>query len=292
MNYRHAFHAGNFADVAKHVGLLCLLHCMARKDKGYCYLETHAGRGCYRLDGEQARRTREAESGILRPVPGPARRGQVSAFLDLVRALPGNERGIRVYPGSPLVAAGRLRPQDRARLCELDVGEAARLKALFEGDPRIAVHCRDGYEALGALLPPEPRRGLVLIDPPYEAPDELQRVLGGLAVLRRRWPAGAIAIWYPVKDRDELAPFMRGLAGGRYGAALVTELMVLPDDQPGRLNGSGLVVLDPPWGAEEALSDAHEALAAWLAPAGTGGPGPRWLTPTEPLPAPRRNGVG
>ena len=154
MNYRHAFHAGNFADVLKHAVLAALLLQMQRRPKPLCYLETHSGAGLFRLDSPEAQRSRESAAGILRCRKLAPASPPLAAYLRLVRGLPGNEGGFSSYPGSPLVAAGLLGPDDRLVLSELVPAEAAVLRRLFRSDPRVAVHCRDGWEALGALLPP------------------------------------------------------------------------------------------------------------------------------------------
>jgi 23S rRNA (adenine2030-N6)-methyltransferase len=262
MNYRHAFHAGNFADVVKHVILTALLERLSRKDKPWCYVETHAGRGCYRLDGQAARRSGESAGGIGRLLDARGLHEVSRGYRAMVLGLAGNERGLKLYPGSPLLARMLMRPEDRAILAELQAEEAAALKALFRGDRRVAVHHMDGYQALKAFLPPEPRRGLVMIDPPYESPGELARLPGAVSAAARRWPTGIFAVWYPIKDRRELAPLMRGLADADVGEALVAELTIAPADSAARLNGSGMVILRPPWRFEEVL----DPLLADLAP--------------------------
>ena len=281
MNYRHAFHAGNFADVLKHAVLCALLRRLQLRPKPLSYVETHAGAGAFWLDGPEARRSGEAADGILRLAQLQPASPALAAYLELVRGLPGNEQGIRVYPGSPLVAARLLGEPDRLFLSELAPEEAAGLRRLFRGDARVAVHCRDGWEALGALLPPVPRRGLLLIDPPYEAPDELERVVDGLVLARQRWPVGVLAAWYPVKDRRALRSFERALEGAElgHGGILRAELSVSPDDNPGSLNGSGMLLVAPPWGLEDDLRPLLQE--TWLALRRPGAPSPRleWLRP-------------
>lgn len=285
MNYRHAFHAGNFADVAKHVILRALLESLSRKDKPWCYVETHAGRGRYRLDGPEAARSREWVDGIGRLVDDPGLTGVTARYRDAVLGLPGNERALSVYPGSPLLAHSCMRPGDRAVLAELQPEEAAALRALFRDDRRVAVHHRDGYEALGALLPPHPRRGLVLIDPPYESPAELRRVPDAIAQAARRWPSGIFALWYPIKDRRELTPLMRGLARSGAGAVLVAELEVAPADNPARLNGTGMAILRPPWRFDAELAELLEVLAPRLGRGGPAAVSSRWLVAPADTPA-------
>ena len=262
MNYRHAYHAGNFADVLKHSVLSAILLRMRARPKPLCYVESHAGAGFYRLDSPEARRSREAETGILRlRVVEPASPA-LATYLLAVAELPENREALVGYPGSPLLAGGVLGEEDRLVLAEIVPQEATALRRLFRHDERVAVHCRDGWEAIGALLPPTPRRGLLLIDPPYEAPDDFRKVAAGLVLARRRWPTGVLAAWYPIKDRRSLAPFYRELAAAALGGVLRVELSVRPDDNQAGLNGSGMVVASPPWGLEKDL----RALLAELAP--------------------------
>jgi 23S rRNA (adenine2030-N6)-methyltransferase len=281
MNYRHAFHAGNFADVLKHAVLCALLRRLQLRPKPLSYVETHAGAGAFLLDGPEARRSGEAADGILRLARLQPASPALATYLDLVRGLPGNEQGIKVYPGSPLCAARLLGEQDRLFLSELAPDEAAALRRTFRGDTRVAVHCRDGWEALGALLPPTPRRGLLLVDPPYEAPDDFERVVDGLVLARQRWPVGVLAAWYPVKDRRALRPFERALERAELGpgGVLRAELSVRPDDNPGSLNGSGMLVAGPPWGLADDLRVLLEE--TWGALRQPGAPPPRlgWLRP-------------
>jgi 23S rRNA (adenine2030-N6)-methyltransferase len=264
MNYRHAFHAGNFADVLKHAVLVALLQRLRSRGKPLSYVESHAGAGVYRLDGPEARRSREAERGIFRLAGAAPRSAALAAYLRLVAALPENLDGLAVYPGSPLIAAGLLGEEDRLVLAEVVPEEAAALRRLFRHDGRVAVHCRDGWEAVGALLPPTPRRGLLLVDPPYEAPDDFRRVVTGLSVARRRWPVGVLAAWYPIKDRRTLRPFHRELAEAGLGPLLRVELSVRPDDNPAGLNGSGIAIVSPPWGLEQDLRALLEELGELL----------------------------
>ena len=273
MNYRHAFHAGNHADVLKHIVLLAMLDALLRKEAPFFVLDTHAGRGRYLLRGEAAGRTGEATTGILPllglkdPPPLLARYLRAVAADNPVDAL-------LVYPGSPLLTAQAMRAQDRLAACELQPEEAAALKALFAGDPRVAVHARDGYDAVHALLPPRVdgtriARGLVLVDPPYEAQDEeYPRVARAVREALERWPQATCAVWYPIKQRRSLQPFFRKLEGLPARSVLLTELLVRPDDSPLRLNGSGMAVLNPPWQLDQALAPVLPVLQQRLGQAG------------------------
>lgn len=263
MNYRHAYHAGNFADVLKHAVTVAVLSRMQARPKPMCYVESHAGAGLYRLDAPEAMQSQEAVRGIQRLAGAAPVNAALAAYLRIVAALPENQLRLRAYPGSPLIAAGLLGDTDRLVLIEVVPAEAAALRHLFRHDPRVAVHCCDGWAALGALLPPTPRRGLLLVDPPYEAPGDLRRVAAGLVLARRRWPVGVLAAWYPIKDRRALRSFYRELGAAGLGGLLRVELSVQPDDNPAGLNGSGMIIAAPPWGLE---LDLREMLAELAVP--------------------------
>lgn len=284
MNYRHAFHAGNFGDVLKHVVLVGLLDKLSKKDKPFFFLDTHAGRGRYDLDGESARKSGESRAGIQRLAATAGLPALAARYLELVRGFdPANAAAIRYYPGSPCLAAMVMRQDDRAALCELAPREAGELRREFGRDPRFAVHLRDGYESLRALLPPKERRGLVLVDPPYEAQEEeLAVVADALAAAQRRWPQGVFAAWYPVKKASTANAFLASLAGRGVTKMLVAELTVHPPDSTVGLNGSGMVLLSPPWQLDEELAEALPAVHEALAPGGAGGTRVEWLVPELP----------
>lgn len=279
MNYRHAFHAGNFADVFKHAVLVDLLEAMTGKPSALAYVESHAGAGCYRLDAAEAGRTGEYHEGIERLLQAPALPTRLARYLALVRAAsPDNAGAIRVYPGSPVLAAALLRAQDRLVLCELQEAEAGLLRAQFAHDARVAVHRRDGYEALKALLPPKQKRGLVLIDPPYEAQEqEFRAIERALGHARTRFAQGTFAIWYPIKLRQHVRPFHRWLSECGASRVLAAELLVHPDDVPLRLNGCGMAIINPPFRLEAALAQWMPALAALLRQGPRGGQQLIWL---------------
>lgn len=272
VNYRHAYHAGNFADVLKHVVLLALLDALKTKPTPFAVIETHAGGGCYALDGREAGKTLEYQDGIARlmfpdldagstePLPPLLRR-----WLDAILALPGNESGLKLYPGSPLQVASALRDDDAAQLCELHAEEAERLRELLKSNPRLHVHQRDGYEAIKALLPPKQKRGLVLIDPSYEAQEaEYALIEQALKNALKRWPTGVYAIWYPIKQRSSVQPFLRWLTRCGARRVLQAELLLRPDDSAQQLNGTGIVVLNAPWKLDETLREPMRALARLL----------------------------
>lgn len=276
MNYRHAFHAGNFADVLKHAVLtLCLEH-LKRKEAAFRVIDCHAGIGRYDLWGDAANRTGEYQAGIARLLDAAAPPAGLEPYLAAVRALNPRGQPLRWYPGSPRLTQALLRPQDSLVLVELHPEDVGALGAEFAGDRRVAVRHMDAYAALKALLPPPERRGLVLIDPPFERRDEFERMLRGLAQALKRWPGGIYAAWYPIKARPPVDAFLAGMRGFER-PALAVELMVRPGDVPERLNGCGLAILNPPWRLDEALAGLLPGLARLLAQEGPGGWRVDWL---------------
>lgn len=267
MNYRHGYHAGNFADVLKHVALCELLRLLTAKNKKLFVLDTHAGAGGYDLAGDLARRTGESESGIRRLAAAP-RAGMPAAVARYLSAVAAYDRrfgtageGPRRYPGSPRLVRAALRPGDRFVACELHPAEALALKREFAGDRAIEVRQADGYKALKALMPPVERRGLVLIDPPFEAPDEFERLLRALRHAMRRFATGCYALWYPVKD-EAAASFVEALAG----LEPLRLTLDLGSSEAGKLSASGLAVVNPPWRFDEAMREALPWIAARLGP--------------------------
>ena len=269
MNYRHAFHAGNHADVLKHIAVLALCDALTAKPAAAFALDTHAGRGLYALDSNSAQRTGEAEGGIGRLAAEAPKHPAIARYLAAVRACR-HEHGPTAYPGSPWLLTHALREQDRIAACELHPEEAGQLRHVFERDPRVAVHERDGYAAMKALLPPRIgatryNRGLVLIDPPFEAQlEEFDTALAALRDALTRWPQGIYALWYPIKLRRSLQPFYRRAATLPAKSSFVAELLVRADDSPLRMNGSGLLILNPPWQLDQTLAGVLPLLAKVL----------------------------
>ena len=239
MNYRHAFHAGNFADVVKHALLLDLLRAMQRKDKPFLVLDTHAGIGRYDLTSGPAEKTGEWRDGIGKLLA--ARPEPLGDYLTLVDRL-------GLYPGSPAITAGVLRPGDRLIACELHPEDAATLKRNFHGCPGVAVHERDGYEALRAFLPPPERRGLILIDPPFERTDEFSVLEKHLRGAFGKFRIGVFAVWYPIKHRTPVREFFEHLKSSNLRDVIAVEFLRRPATDPTRLNGCGLLVVNPPYG--------------------------------------------
>ena len=280
MNYRHSFHAGNFADVFKHAILVGLLEALKTKQTPFCYFDSHAGSGRYELHSEEARKTGEHENGVLRLLSATRLNSQLHIYLNLVRALNAANPGeLNVYPGSPMIAALLLREQDRAVLCELQPDEAAKLKRLFGADARIGVHQRNGYSAMSALLPPKEKRGLVLIDPPFEAQDdEFRTIEVAFTAAYSRWPSGMYAIWYPIKLRQHTMPFQRWFARHKIPKVLCAELLLHPDDSALRLNGCGMILVNPPWKFERQLEELLPSLRDHLRQGRFGDYRVKWLT--------------
>ena len=266
MNYRHAFHAGNFADVFKHTILVGLVDALKAKPNPFCVLDTHAGRGSYDLSSEEAQKTGEFREGVARLMFGDTQPPLLQRYIDEVRRCD-KSAPLKRYPGSPLLVSQMLREQDRGVFCELQPEEAAALKQTLRGDARAAAHQRDGYAAMKAFLPPQERRGLVLIDPPFEAQDgEFRIIESALDRAFERWPTGIYAIWYPIKQRSGVMPFQRWLSRCGAKSVLNAELMIHPDTSPLRLNGCGMAIINPPWRFDAQLVQTLPTLTQWLAP--------------------------
>jgi 23S rRNA (adenine2030-N6)-methyltransferase len=245
MNYRHAYHAGNFADCFKHALLISLMDSFARKPAPYFVLDTHAGAGWYDLDAAAARRTAEADSGIFRLLRSAP--SELARYLGLVAQ-------VGLYPGSPALIRAILRPQDRLACCELHPEEATTLRHRFRNDEQVEVHRRSGWEALGALLPPKEQRGLVFIDPPFEAADEFQTLLHGLRRGHDRFRHGVFAAWYPIKQLAVVREFRATLATSGMRDIIAVELSLRDTATADRFSGCGLAVINPPYRfADQAL---------------------------------------
>ena len=284
MNYRHAFHAGNFADVAKHLALVSILLHLRKKNQAFAVIDTHAGRGLYDLKSEAAKRTGEAERGIGRVATLSEKRqplpGALQQYLDIVKT-----SGDGMYPGSPVIAARLLRPQDRLVAIEKNFEEQTTLKAtlapLRVGSVRS--ECADGYARLAALLPPPERRGLVVIDPPFEAPNEFELAAQSLTQALKRFANGIYLLWFPIKSAGEASAFSGEILAAGAMKALRIDFDVRTVDKAAakeRLSASGLIVVNPPFGLAEDMraclavvaplisSDAHSEVR-WLAGGGT-----------------------
>ncbi len=264
LSYRHGFHAGNFADVHKHIVLVMLLEHLCAKQTPYCFVDTHAGAGSYDLRSAFAQKNREFESGYLRVAAHAGPPAPVRRYLELTARTgkpdPARPGMLLEYPGSPRLAQALLRVEDRMILVELHNTEAPLLRDLFRDDRRVAVHHRDGYEALPGMVPPRERRGLVLLDPAYELRDEFIRTTETLLAAWHKWPTGIYLVWYPLHRNQPVDAFQRKLVQGGLRKALINELHVGNSDAPNRLAGSGLLIVNPPWQFEAKLL----TLSRWL----------------------------
>lgn len=263
VNYRHAFHAGNFADVVKHLIVSRIVAYLRLKPGAFRVIDTHAGIGRYDLTGDEARRSPEWRAGIGRLVAAdlpPAAADLAAPYLDIVRAEnPGTE--LVTYPGSPLLVRRLLRSQDRLTAVELRAEDVQRLRGLFAGDIQTRVIELDGWLALGAQVPPKEKRGLVLVDPPFEIAGEWERLVGGLVKAHRRWPGGTYALWYPLKEPGEARSFAARLDASAIPRILRAEVTVRAPSTPPRLFGTGMAVVNPPYVLEAELRTLLPALA-------------------------------
>jgi 23S rRNA (adenine2030-N6)-methyltransferase len=277
MNYRHAFHAGGFADVIKHIVLVRILSHLQDKPAAFRVIDTHAGAGVYDLAGDEARRGGEWLTGIARVMQ--ARFSEttlplVAPYLDIVRAF-NSPRELNAYPGSPLIARALLRPQDRLTACEIEPKARKRLIDALRRDTQARVVDLDGWVALPAFVPPNERRGLVLIDPPFEAKDEFERMAAGFEEAFTKWPTGSYLLWYPVKSRratDGLARHVAELvgAGAPPGKCLRLEFSVAPQAAGEALASAGLLIVNPPW---TLMGELRAILPELEKPLGQGGAG-------------------
>ena len=289
MNYRHAFHAGNFADVLKHAVIARILVHLARKETPFRVLDTHAGIGLYDLAGPEAGRTGEWRDGIGRilaaPFPEPVAR-LLEPWLQAVASVNGVTRPEHLvadrlarYPGSPLVVRSGLRRDDRATVVELHPADAATLADLFAGDARVKVIELDGWLALKSALPFKERRGLVVIDPPFEKPGEFDRIVAGLVQATRRFAGGTYLVWHPIKDRAELARFHDAVAATGLRRVMAVDLSIAAIRPDGPLVANGLLIHNPPWKLDEELDLLLPALAERLALAPGASASWRWVVP-------------
>ncbi len=271
MNYRHAYHAGNFADVFKHIVLTRVLLYMQRKEAALRVIDTHAGIGRYDLGGVEAGKTLEWRGGIEQVTDArdkgqipPAVLELIAPYLDVIEAENSDRKtgsNLRYYPGSPLLTRHLMRPQDRLSALELHPQDAKTLAALFEGDYQTRVTELNGWLALGAHLPPKEKRGLVLVDPPFEIAGEFDRLVEGLVKAHRRFATGTYALWYPVKDRREVNRFIANLKETGLPKILRLELSVRTPSQEPRFDGTGMIVVNPPY----LLTQEMTVISPWLA---------------------------
>lgn len=280
MNYRHIFHAGNFADVFKHLLLARALDYFRQKKKPYFVLDTHGGIGYYDLQGDEAARTAEAEQGIVRFAKQAANEPLTNSYLQIVEALNAGSNNLRYYPGSPVITAEFLRDNDRLVVCELHKDDAETLKDTPLGrNKQVQILApMDGYQAVRAQLPPQEKRGLVLIDPPFEKTTEFDDVVNALEQGLKRWQSGSFAVWYPIKDELKTAAFHRDVAAlPGIPKTLVMELNIRANDERKGLHGCGFLWVNPPYGVVQDSEQLLPLLCQVLAQDAGANVHKRWL---------------
>lgn len=276
LSYRHGYHAGNPADLLKHAVLIQLIKALQKKDKGFCYFDTHAGAGAYDLSQGFGQQQQEHQRGIVHLLARSAHitHPALSEYLAFIRQYnqsrleaaslaPANDTDnqLRFYPGSPAIAQAFQRPQDSLVLCDLHPQEPTSLKRLFKGKSHVAVHQRDGYEAMKALLPPQQKRALVLIDPSYENKNETTQLSQSLHSALKRFPQGVYAIWYPLIEQRNLVGSLKGQSWLRQCETMDLRFNFPDSAQLGRMKASGMLIINPPWHAQPILEGLVEALS-------------------------------
>lgn len=280
MNYRHGYHAGNYCDIFKHLILMLLIEHFKLKDKGFTVIDAYAGDGTYSLRGELAAKTGEAQQGILRVLEAPHPSPPLADFLNLVRrlGLPDQEGILTSYPGSPRLTRALLRPQDKLLLSDIHPEAISSLKRLFRDDRQVRIQPIDAAIALKSQLPPENRRALVLLDPPYEITDEFGRQIAHLKEAHKRFPTGSYAIWYPIKGPAPVRHFHRSLVASGIKRILTAEIHLAPLNNF-ELNGTGMTIVNPPWKLDTQLSQLLPELLAALGAEKDGNCRVEWTVP-------------
>ncbi|WP_270690104.1 23S rRNA (adenine(2030)-N(6))-methyltransferase RlmJ [Aeromonas sp. D3] len=282
LSYRHAFHAGNHADVLKHAVQALIIESLKKKDKPFIVLDTHAGGGLYDLRGDWSQKKAEYADGIGRLWDERAQWPAMAPYLGVIDEM--NQGGeLHYYPGSPELSRRLAREQDKLALMELHNNEVEDLRANMGYDPRVVVHHRDGFEGLVALLPPTPRRGLVLIDPPYELKEDYFAVVDTLKKAQKRWATGIYTLWYPIlgQEADKSRDMLRAIKRENFGNVLVAELEVAEQTADWGMNGSGMLIISPPWMLDEQIEAFLKPLCAKLAQGAGAKYKVEWLSKTE-----------
>ncbi|OEF06971.1 23S rRNA (adenine(2030)-N(6))-methyltransferase RlmJ [Vibrio genomosp. F10] len=277
LSYRHSFHAGNHADVVKHIVQSLILNALQQKEKPFVYHDTHSGVGRYDLTHEWSEKTSEYKQGIARLWAQENIPEDIQSYLDAIKQLNDGDT-LRYYPGSPCVARAHLRPQDRMVLTELHPSDYPLLEQEFHRDRQVRIYKEDGFQRLKGSLPPKERRGLVLIDPPYELAKEYRDVVTAIAQSHKRWATGIYAIWYPVVNRCDIEDMIEGLEGLGIRNILQIELGVSPDTNERGMTASGMIVINPPWKLESQMKEILPFLKEAIAPA-TGHIKVDWIVP-------------
>lgn len=277
LSYRHSFHAGNHADVVKHIVLTLILIALKQKEKGFFYLDTHSGVGRYSLLSAEAEKTGEYIEGIARLWDRTDLPEEVALYINALKKI--NKGKLRFYAGSPLLAVQQLRPQDRALLTELHPNDFPLLRQEFAKVPNVVTKRENGFQQLKAALPPKEKRGLVLIDPPYELKDDYELVVQAIVEGYKRFATGVYAIWYPVVLRQHTKRIVKGLEATGIRKILQIELAVRPDSDQRGMTASGMIVINPPWQLEGQMKKILPYLTEVLVPEGTGSWKVDWITP-------------
>lgn len=277
LSYRHSFHAGNHADVVKHIVLTLILTALKQKEKGFFYLDTHSGVGRYSLLSAEAEKTGEYIEGIARLWDRTDLPEEVALYINALKKI--NKGKLRFYAGSPLLAVQQLRPQDRALLTELHPNDFPLLRQEFAKMPNVVTKRENGFQQLKAALPPKEKRGLVLIDPPYELKDDYELVVKAIVEGYKRFATGVYAIWYPVVLRQHTKRIVKGLEATGIRKILQIELAVRPDSDQRGMTASGMIVINPPWQLEGQMKKILPYLTDVLVPEGTGSWRVDWITP-------------
>lgn len=278
LSYRHSFHAGNYADVLKHIVQLLILEALQQKEKGFLYLDTHAGAGLYSLQSFEAEKTAEFTEGIGYLWERDDLPEIVRHYLQQVKQVNPKDK-LNFYPGSPLLAANLLRPQDRAILTELHPSDYPLLRKNMQKFSNIQVKRENGFQQLKSTLPPKERRGFVLIDPPYELKEDYQLVVDAIVEGYKRFATGTYAIWYPVVLRQQIKKMIHAFEATQIRKILQIELGIRPDSTQRGMTASGMIVINPPWKLESQMREILPYLSEVLAPAGTGHWSVNWVTP-------------
>lgn len=277
LSYRHSFHAGNHADVLKHLVLTLILQSLKQKDRGFFYLDTHSGVGRYSLMSAEAEKTGEYIEGIARLWERNDLPEEVALYLNEIKKI--NKGKLKFYAGSPLLAVQQLRPQDRALLTELHPNDFPLLRQEFAKIPNVTTKRENGFQQLKATLPPKEKRGLILIDPPYELKEDYELVVKAIIEGYKRFATGVYAIWYPVVLRQHTKRIVRGLQETGIRKILQIELAIRPDSDQRGMTASGMIVINPPWQLENQMKKVLPYLTDVLVPEGTGSWDVHWITP-------------
>ncbi|MBL0941884.1 MAG: 23S rRNA (adenine(2030)-N(6))-methyltransferase RlmJ [Alphaproteobacteria bacterium] len=264
MNYRHIYHAGNFADVVKHYILSLIMQKMHEKEASFCAIDTHAGIGLYDLKAQEVEKTLEYQSGIQKLFDSPSVEASFEAYLKIIARYNHGHDQLVCYPGSPYILQAFLRKQDRLRLSELHPQDYDTLQQQFKHDPQVEVFHQSGYVSLKSLLPPPERRGVILIDPPFEKREEFDHLLKGIVDAYKRFATGIYLIWFPLKNSENVKKFYANLKALHIPKILCVEFYTNKNEASFKLSGSGLIMINPPWQIDQVLTSSLKTLMSYL----------------------------